>query len=59
MLYFLRKTIQVRSEIAEEDEEDEELNVKKMKSKQKDKYVNCVIALPGWDSSTIMLYLPY
>lgn len=30
---------QVRSEIAEEDEEDEELNVKKVKSKQKDKYV--------------------
>ena len=41
MLYFLHKTIQVRSEIAEEDEEDEELNVKKMKSKQKDKYVLC------------------
>ena len=33
--------IQVRSEIAEEDEEDEELNNKKAKHKQKDKYVFC------------------
>lgn len=29
----------VRSEIAEDEEEDEELNVKKVKTKQKDKYV--------------------
>ena len=33
--------VQVRSEIAEEDSEDEEQHVKKAKSKQKDKYVLC------------------
>ena len=41
---FFFSLFQVRSEIAEEDEEDEELNVKKVKSKQKDKYVLIVIA---------------
>ena len=46
--------IQVRSEIAEEDEEDEELNVKKIKSKQKDKYVLCSFDLDSTYSCIVL-----